>query len=72
MEQSLKVRENRVRRVASRRGMEVQKSKRRDERAIDFGGYMLVDTASNSVVMGGDPHPFSASLEQIEEWLEST
>jgi hypothetical protein len=33
-----KVRENRLRRMAQRRGMQLQKSRRRDPNAIDFGG----------------------------------
>lgn len=69
MSESLKVRENRARRAAIRQGMELQKSKRRDPNALDFGGYMLVHIATNGAVMGADPHAYSASLEQVEEWL---
>lgn len=36
-----KVRENRLRRVAERRGLALTKSRRRDERAVDFGTYQL-------------------------------
>ena len=35
------VRENRLRRVAQRRGFRLVKSRRRDPRAIDYGGYQL-------------------------------
>ncbi|HEY8358669.1 MAG TPA: hypothetical protein VIL30_14520 [Ramlibacter sp.] len=69
MDTADKVRENKARRAAIRQGLELQKSKRRDPRAIDFGGYMLVDLQRNFVVFGGDPHAFSASLEQIEQYL---
>lgn len=69
MPENLKVRENRARRAALRQGMELQKSKRRDPRALDFGGYMLVDLNGNFVIMGADPHPYSATIEQVEAWL---
>ena len=36
-----KVRENRLRRMAERQGLELRKSARRDPRAIDYGTYML-------------------------------
>jgi len=64
-----KTRENRVRRMAERQGLVLQKSRRRDERAIDFGGYMLVDAKANFVVMGAEGHAYSATLDQVEEWL---
>ncbi|KQO69054.1 hypothetical protein ASF22_18550 [Methylobacterium sp. Leaf87] len=70
MDQSEKVRENRIRRMAERRGMRLEKSKRRDPKAIDFGGYMLIDTAKNFAVVGSDPYPYSASLEDVEGWLQ--
>lgn len=50
--------------------MIMQKSRRRDDRAVDFGGYMLIDAGSNSVIMGGDPYPYSATIEQVESWLD--
>ena len=66
-----KVRENRLRRIAERRGMALAKSRRRDPKAMDFGGYMLTDIATNSVVMGATPIAFSATLDDVEAWLES-
>jgi hypothetical protein len=38
-----KVRENKLRRMAERQGLRLQKSRRRDPRALDFGTYRLVD-----------------------------
>jgi hypothetical protein len=38
-----KVRENRLRRVAGRRGLTLQRSRRRDVRALDYGLYWLID-----------------------------
>ncbi len=64
-----KVRENRLRRVAKRRGLRLTKSSRRDPRALDFGGWMLVDIYQNVVVAGADVHEYSMSLEDVEEFL---
>jgi hypothetical protein len=47
-----KVRENRLRRMAERQGLRLVKSRRRDPRAIDFGGYMIVDVETNGIVAG--------------------
>ena len=68
MDAAEKIRENRVRRMASRQGLALLKSRRRDTRAWDFGTYMLVDVNSNAVVAGGQ-NGYGLSLEQIEEHL---
>lgn len=65
-----KVRENRLRRAAGRQGLQLVKSRRRDPRAFDYGGYMLVDIDTNVVVVGsegvGRPH---WSLDDVEKYL---
>ena len=48
-----KIRENRLRKAAKRQGYEVTKSRRRDPRAVDYGGYMIVDPHTNSIEAGG-------------------
>jgi hypothetical protein len=69
MDQEDKVRENRLRRIAERRGFRLEKSRRRDPHAIDFGGYMLVDVRKNFAVLGADNFAYSASLEDVENYL---
>jgi hypothetical protein len=64
-----KVMENRIRRVALRRGMKVVKSRRRDPKALDYGGYMLVDVARNFAILGGSPNAYSATIEEIDAYL---
>lgn len=64
-----KVRENRLRRMAERQRVIIHKSRTRDHRAADFGGFMLIDGDSNSAILGADPFPYSASLDDIEAWL---
>lgn len=45
------------------------KSRRRDPNAIDYGGYMVVDPESNSVVLNGEFGSYSLTIEQVEEFL---
>ncbi|MBR7833486.1 hypothetical protein KDL01_09430 [Actinospica durhamensis] len=42
MEQAEKVREIRLRRAAERQGLKLTRSRRRDERALDYGKYWLL------------------------------
>ncbi|GAA5162380.1 hypothetical protein GCM10023321_47890 [Pseudonocardia eucalypti] len=46
-----RVYENDIRRMARRHGLELQKSRRRDPRAMDYGKYMLVRVEESP---GGD------------------
>ena len=69
MDSEIKVRENRLRRMAERRGFRLQKSRRRDQGAIGFGGYMLVDAHKNHAVLGGTSFAYSASLDDVEAYL---
>lgn len=71
-----KVKENRLRRVAERRGLRLEKSRRRDPQAMDFGGFMLIDSYRNFVVAGAHPYAYSLSLDDVEkslgeEWCRS-
>ncbi|MGR3542528.1 MAG: hypothetical protein ACU0BS_14030 [Hasllibacter sp.] len=69
MDQDDKVRENRLRRVAGRRGLRLERSRRRDAAATGYGGYRLVDTVGGGVVFGDERHEFGATLDQIEAAL---
>jgi hypothetical protein len=68
-DQQLKVRENRLRRVAERQGLRLVKSRRRDPRAIDYGTFGLVDPATNTLVAGSASTGYGLSLDDIEEQL---
>jgi hypothetical protein len=61
-----KVRENRVRRLAERQGLILRKSRRRDQRAWDFGSYWLMDADRNALVF---PDVHGGSLEDMERYL---
>jgi hypothetical protein len=56
-----KVRENRLRRMAERQGLALRKSRRRDPRAIDYGGW--------DVLAGRDLRRGNLNIEQVEEGL---
>lgn len=67
-----KVRENRLRRMAERQGLQLVKSRRRDPLAIGYGGFMLVDVEHDDVVAGTDAagRPIWP-LDDIEHYLTS-
>jgi hypothetical protein len=64
-----KVMENKLRRMAARQGLQLVKCRRRDPRALGYGGYMVVDIARNFVVAGAHPIEYSLTLEDVEEHL---
>jgi hypothetical protein len=66
-----KVWENRLRRVADRRGYLLMKSRSRDPRAVDFGCYALVDMRTGEKVNPTIANRWvcSWSLVDVENWL---
>lgn len=69
MDQS-RTREQRLRRMADRQGLRLVSSRRRDERAIDYGKWMLVDQASGNVIAGaGKLGRAEFSLDEVEQYL---
>jgi hypothetical protein len=68
----VKVRENRLRAAAERQGYQLVKSRRRDPRAVGFGGWMIVDPRSNAVEAGGMGDGFQMTIDDVEEWLSAS
>jgi len=67
-----KVRENRLRRMADRRGYKLVKSRSRDPHAVDYGRYALIDE------FGGTVNPWIADrwkcswhLGDVESWFST-
>ena len=58
--------ENRLRRMANRQGLQLQKSRRRDRTAADYRKYMLVDANTTDVPTGGN---WSLDLADVEAIL---
>ena len=69
MEQEEKVRENRLRRMAERQGLRLERSRRRDPRALDYGSYQLVEVLTNTVAASGGPNGFGLTLDEVERSL---
>src|SRR5262249_43098179 len=72
-----KVLENRLRRTLERRGYSLEKSRRRDRLAVDYGRYWVRDQNNNFV--GNIPcidttytrHGRSVSIEAVARWVDS-
>ena len=72
MEQSEKVRENRMRRMATRRGLRLIKSPMRDRSGLDYGRYRIETTGGTPPpgVQSGYYYAF-ANLDEVEAYLTS-
>ncbi len=66
MNDSMKTRESRARRLAERQDLRLVKSRTRSTRAADFGAYWLVDPDRNTIVVGDQ---FGLSLDEVEHAL---
>lgn len=66
-ESAEKVRENRLRRMAQRQGLLLEKSRLRDTRAIGYGTYRLSDPAVGVPV--ARESGYGMSLDQVERVL---
>jgi hypothetical protein len=62
-DQDVKVRENRLRRMAERQGVRLQKSRRRDRWALDYGHWAIVDSRHGRTVLYG------VTIDDVEAWL---
>lgn len=61
--------EQRVRRVSKRRGYMLRRTRRFDQRAIDFGTYRIIDRDTDKTVF--PPPGKIATLQECEAWLEA-
>jgi len=62
-----KVVENRLRRTLQRRGFTLVKNRRRDPRALGFGGYSILDATGH--ITAGLP-PDQLSLSDVQRWVD--
>jgi len=67
--QSLKVRENRLRRALERQGRRLVKRRRKDRRAKDYGRYVIVFERSGEIV-NTDMERKPLTLAQAERWAD--
>lgn len=58
----------RLRRTAARQGLAILAATKPSSKGD--GGYMLSNDAEHKVVLGGEPRPYAATLDEIEAFLE--
>lgn len=63
--------ERRVKRLGRRYGVSLMKCVRPIGKVLEHGGYMLRDDETRKIVMGDKGYEFSATLDEIEEFLEA-
>jgi hypothetical protein len=67
-----KVKENRLRRMADRRGYRLMKSRSRDPQAIDYSLYALIDVRTGGAVNPALAQRWTCSwdLDDVEDYLQ--
>jgi hypothetical protein len=68
-DQELKIYENRLRRAAERQGLQLEKARRRDRLAYDYGTYQLVDANTNTLVAWGLASGYGLGLDDVARCL---
>lgn len=68
---AIAARERRAKRLAIRLNLHVMTCLKPDKRVLAHGGYMLRDATTMKIVFGDADYAFSASLDDIEAWLDA-
>lgn len=63
--------ERRVRRLGRRYGVSLMKCEKPFGKVAQHGGYMLRDDDTRKIVFGDTGYEFSATLEEVETFLEA-
>jgi hypothetical protein len=63
--------ERRVKRVAARYGVSLMKCQKPFGKVLEHGGYMLRDDDTRKIVFGDKGYEFSATLDEVEEFLDA-
>jgi hypothetical protein len=61
--------ERRVKRLARRYGVSLMKCQKPLGKVLQHGGYMLRDDDTRKIVFGDNGYEFSATLEEVEDFL---
>ncbi|MBU3751368.1 MAG: hypothetical protein FGM52_13155 [Mycobacterium sp.] len=69
-----KTTENRLRRMAQRQGLRLEKSRRRDPRALSHGTYRLIDPATSAIVAGNSEvfDGYGLNIAEVADYLDPT
>ncbi len=60
-----------TKRLLGRHNLDLLKPLKLTPKIVEHGGYKVRDAASGKIVFGEEKYEFSATLEDIEAWLES-
>ena len=60
-----------MKRVAARYGVRLMKCEKPIGRILEHGGYMLRDEDTRKIVFGDKGYEFSATLDEVEEFLDA-
>jgi hypothetical protein len=71
MKDSTSSQERRVKRLGYRYGVLLMKCEKPFGKVLQHGGYMLKDEETRKIVFGNDGYEFSATLEEVETFLEA-
>lgn len=63
--------ERRVKRLAARYGVSLMKCQKPFGKVAEHGGYMLRNDETRQIIYGNDGYEFSATLDEVEEWLDA-
>lgn len=63
--------ERRVKRLGRRYGVSLMKCEKPIGKVLEHGGYMLRNDETRKIVMGDKGYEFSATLDEVEEFLEA-
>jgi len=66
---AVKSHERRVKRLGRRYGVSLMKCEKPIGKVLAHGGYMLRDDDTRKIVFGANSYEFSATLEEVEEFL---
>jgi len=73
---SEKIRENKLRRMAERQGLRLEKCRRRDVNSIGYGTYHIIyaengggDWRSRTIIAGDADAGYGLTLGMVEKWL---
>lgn len=68
---SLAAIERQVKRLLGRRNLDLLQPLKPSAKVLEHGGYKVRDAATGKIVFGEAGYEFSASLEDIEAWLDT-
>ena len=63
--------ERQVKRLLGRHNLDLLQPQRMTPKILEHGGYKVRDAATGKILFGEKGYEFSASLEDVETWLET-